>query len=242
MLSKAQIKLITGLHQKKYRNKSGLFLAEGPKVVRELLDSGIRLHSLYTTAGVAEWPEQAVEVSEAELRKLSALKNPGTTLGVFYTPQSGDLPIDGLVLALDTIRDPGNLGTIVRLADWFGISDIVCSQDTVDCFNPKVVQATMGSIARVSLHYLDLEEFLRATDLPIYGGFMNADSVYEQKLPEDAILVLGNEGQGISKPIETLVNHQIAIPRFGELAQTESLNVAMAAAILINEFRRPIGR
>ena len=217
-------------------------MAEGPKVVRELLNSGIRLHSLYTTADVTAWPEDTVEVSEAELRKLSALKNPGTTLGVFYSPQSGDLPTDGLVLALDTIRDPGNLGTIVRLADWFGISHIVCSQDTVDCFNPKVVQATMGSIARVSLHYLDLEEFLTTTDLPIYGGFMNANSVYQKQLPEHAILVLGNEGQGISKAIENRIDHQIAIPRFGELGQTESLNVAMAAAILINEFRRPIGR
>ena len=242
MLSKAQIKLITGLHQKKYRNKSGLFLAEGPKVVQELLSSGIGLHSLYTTGDLSAWPEQTVQVSESELRKLSALKNPGNTLGVFHLPKSGDLPLDGLVIALDTIRDPGNLGTIIRLADWFGVRHIVCSQDTVDCFNPKVVQATMGSIARVSLHYLDLAHFLSATDLPIYGGFMDADSVYLQELAENAILVLGNEGQGISKPIEDQVDHRIAIPRFGSQGQTESLNVAMAAAILINEFRRPIGR
>lgn len=217
-------------------------MAEGPKVVRELLNSGMRVHSLFTTTAISEWPERTIQVGEADLRKLSALKNPGNTVGVFYIPESGSSPVNGLILALDSVRDPGNLGTIIRLADWFGISDIVCTLDTVDCFNPKVVQATMGSIARVAVHYLDLEQFLADSSLPVYGGFMDADSVYQQQLPEDAILVLGNEGQGISKAMEQSIDHAISIPRFGEQGQTESLNVAMAAAILINEFRRPTGK
>ncbi|WP_181039933.1 RNA methyltransferase [Aureitalea marina] len=242
MLSKAQIKLITGLHQKKYRNKTGLFLAEGPKVVRELLNSGLQLHSLLTTDDISKWPNGTLQVSDTELKKLSALKNPGTTLGIFYIPDPVEARVDGLVLALDAVRDPGNLGTLIRLADWYGISSIVCSEDTADCFNPKVVQATMGSIARVRLHYLNLREFLNHCPNPVYGGYMDSDSVYSTTLSENAVLVLGNEGQGISDEVSQVIDHRISIPRFGENGTTESLNVATAGAILINEFRRPTGR
>jgi TrmH family RNA methyltransferase len=144
----------------------------------------------------------------------------------------------GLIVALDAIRDPGNLGTIIRLCDWFGVQQLICSEDTADCYNPKVVQATMGSLARVQIHYVSLLEFFEATDLPIYGGFMDGKNVYSEKLPKDGIIVMGNEANGISEEIIQKITHKITIPRFGNLQKTESLNVATATAILLSEFRR----
>lgn len=242
MLSKAQIKLITGLHQKKYRNNYGLFIAEGPKLIAELIHAGIELHSLYSQVELNDIHEDFILVTPSELKKISALKNPSTALGVFRIPPLSSNPTQGLVLALDKVRDPGNMGTIIRLADWYDIKDIVCSRETVDCYNPKVVQATMGSIARVRIHYLELPDFLAKASMPVYGGYMEASSIYDQKLTENAILVLGNEGQGISETVGQQIDHRVSIPRFGQQSQTESLNVAMAAAVLINEFRRPIGK
>ena len=144
----------------------------------------------------------------------------------------------GIILALDDIRDPGNLGTIIRLCDWFGINDLVCSETTVDCFNPKVVQASMGSIARVNITYQPLDVVLNQTKGTVFGAFMDGTDVYKTTLPNKGILVLGNEANGISKPIEAMVSSRIAIPRFGNLQATESLNVATAAAILLSEFKR----
>lgn len=132
------------------------------------------------------------------------------------------------------------MGTIIRLCDWFGIKDLVCSKETVDCFNPKVVQATMGSITRVNINYVDLVDFLKETDLPVFGAFMDGETIYTKQLPEKGVLVMGNEANGISKPVETLINEKISIPRFGDLQATESLNVATATAILLSEFKRRI--
>jgi len=143
-----------------------------------------------------------------------------------------------LIIALDTIRDPGNLGTIIRLCDWFGVSQIVCSSETVDAFNPKVVQATMGSITRVQINYIDLPAFISKTTLPVYGTFMDSASIYSTNLPKNAVLIMGNEANGISSKIESLITERITIPRFGESQQTESLNVATATAIILSEFRR----
>jgi TrmH family RNA methyltransferase len=144
----------------------------------------------------------------------------------------------GIILVLDDVRDPGNLGTILRLCDWFGISDLVCSVGTVDIYNPKVIQATMGSIARVNTNYVDLADFLSQTSLPVIGTFMDGANIYMQHLPQEGIIIMGNEANGISENIEKLVSHRLAIPRFGELQQTESLNVATATAIVLSEFRR----
>ena len=225
------------MQQKKYRDKHGLFVAEGPKLIDELLQSGIKLHSFFSTEAIAESPENHYEISARDLRKISGLKSPNTALALFKIPEPQELKINGLSLALDAVRDPGNLGTIIRLCDWFGISRLLCSPDTADCFNPKVVQATMGSIARVNIHYIDLEDFLSQTELPVYGAVMNGSNVYSAPFEQDAILVMGNEANGISEGVLKAVTHSVTIPRFGG-NDTESLNVATATAILLSEFRR----
>ena len=177
-------------------------------------------------------------ISEGDLNKISALANPNNCLAIFKMPKPKSIIDKGLIVALDDIRDPGNLGTIMRLCDWFGIEQLVCSENSVDVYNPKVVQATMGSISRVNVNYIDLESFLQKTKLPVFGTFMDGTIIYKELLPEEGIVVFGNEANGISEKIEKLTTKRIAIPRFGAIQVTESLNVATAAAIVLNEFRR----
>ena len=241
MISNKQAKLITSLKLKKYREKHGFFVAEGPKVISELIDEGVSLTWMYTVDPSLASADNHFVINEAALKKISFLKTPNTSLAVFEIPESPSLPDSGLIVALDALRDPGNLGTIIRLCDWFGVKHLVCSSDTVDCYNPKVVQASMGSLGRVNIHYLPLLDFLSETDLPVYGGFMDGVEVYDAQLPKNGILVVGNEANGISETVETTISHRITIPRFGPLQRTESLNVATAMAILLNEFRRPTG-
>ena len=240
MVSKNQIKLITSLQQKKYRKQEQLFFAEGVKVVQELLHSNFELQELFTTKqDFLTVPKNKVHaISEAELKKISALTTPNTCLAVFKIPKAVAYEQNGLILALDDVRDPGNLGTIIRLCDWFGIKTLFCSEESVDVYNPKVVQATMGSISRVNVVYGNLEQFLTAAKLPIFGTFMDGSIIYKEKLPTEGIIVMGNEANGISKPIENLVSKRITIPRFGDLQATESLNVATATAIILSEFKR----
>lgn len=238
MLSKNQIKIITRLKQKKYRQQEGFFVAEGIKVINELLASSFKIHQLYTTESFNNSAITETIITEAELKKISFLTTPNKALAVFNVSKPELVSTNNLVLALDDVRDPGNLGTIIRLCDWFGIKNLVCSIGTVDCYNPKVIQATMGSITRVNINYLDLNTFLSKVEVPVLGAFMDGENVYKNKLPEKGILVLGNEANGISKSIEALVTKRIAIPRFGELQATESLNVATAGAILLSEFKR----
>ncbi|MDP2686698.1 MAG: RNA methyltransferase [Aequorivita sp.] len=242
MASKNQTKLITSLQQKKYRDQTGFFVAEGPKVIAELLNEGLKLQSFFSTDASQIVAENHFHITEAELNKISFLKTANTSLAVFEIPKPKFLQDSGLMVALDAIRDPGNLGTIIRLCDWFGVQQLICSEDTADCFNPKVVQATMGSLARVQINYLSLSEFFEKTNLPIYGGFMDGKNVYSEKLPKDGIIVMGNEANGISEEIIQKITHKITIPRFGNLQKTESLNVATATAILLSEFRRSIER
>lgn len=240
MLSKSQLKLITSLRQKKYRNNHKLFFVEGIKVVNEFLSSNFEVYKVFCTDAFEHTlPLDVVElISESDLRKISLLKSPNQVLGVFKIPSEKAVVKNGLTVVLDAVNDPGNLGTIVRLCDWFGIEQIVCSQDTVDCYNPKVVQATMGSLTRVSLVYTDLKTYLALENRPIYAAMMDGENVYESNLKNDAILVMGNEANGISKEILSLVTNSIAIPQFGNQQKTESLNVATATAILLSEFRR----
>ena len=179
-------------------------------------------------------------VTDAELKKISALTTPNTCLAIFKIPATISFLQNGLIVALDDVRDPGNLGTIIRLCDWFGIKTLFCSEETVDIYNPKVVQATMGSIGRVNVVYGDLENLLAETKLPIFGTFMDGKNIYQENLPNEGIIVMGNEANGISKTIEKLVSERIAIPRFGDLQATESLNVATATAIILSEFKRGI--
>lgn len=236
MLSKSQIKRITSLGQKKYRNREGIFVAEGIKVIRELLDSSLVLEGLWSVDENAF--AKAEPTTLTDLKKVSFLKTPQTAIALFRIPQAENPKENGLTLVLDDVRDPGNLGTIIRLCDWFGVTDVVCSKETVDCYNPKVVQATMGSLTRVNIVYTDLMDYLNASERPIYGTFMDGDPVYTSKLALDGILVMGNEANGISTEIQSVIDQRIGIPRFGPEQATESLNVATATAIFLSEFKR----
>ena len=238
MLSKSQIKLITSLKQKKYRQQHGFFVVEGIKTINELLQSNFLLHILYTTESFNIDAKKEVLISEADLKRISFLTTPNKALAIFKIPEPKAISNEKLIVALDAIRDPGNLGTIIRLCDWFGVKNLVCSIKTVDCFNPKVIQATMGSITRVNISYVDLVEFLSEIKLPIYGAFMEGENIYAKQNLKAGVLVMGNEANGVSKEVEALIKEKVSIPRFGQLQVTESLNVATATAILLSEFKR----
>lgn len=240
MLTKNQIKYITQLKQKKFRDLNKVFVAEGFKVINELLNSTLQLEHIYTTKklnfNVSK--EFVTEISEADLKKISSLTTPNDCLAVFKMRDDTLPQPNGLKIALDNVRDPGNLGTIIRLCDWFGVTDLICSNETVDVYNSKVVQATMGSLTRVNIFYTNLVDYLKDTNEPIFGTFMDGTNIYKTDLPTNGIIVMGNEANGISAEIEALVTAKIAIPRFGNLQQTESLNVATATAIILSEFKR----
>ncbi|MGV6845729.1 MAG: TrmH family RNA methyltransferase [Lutibacter sp.] len=238
-LSKSQFKLITSLHQKKYRNKHRLFVVEGLKTVKEFINSPFKLATLFSVEeNLFEENINTVLITEAELKKISNLKSPNKVLALFEIPKEHNIENQGLILALDDVNDPGNLGTIIRLCDWFGITQIVCSKNTVDCYNSKVIQSSMGSLTRVQLYYENLIEFINSSSLPVFATEMGGNSIYETNCPKNAIIVMGNEANGIRNKILEKAHHLIGIPRYGNLQQTESLNVAMATAIVLNEFRR----
>ena len=239
MLTKNQSKRILGLKQKKQRLKQGLFIVEGPKVVQEFIDSNYELVEIFSiNNNYAHFEGKLTIIDEKELKKISSLVAPNTVLAVFKIPTPIEVNSNGLILALDELNNPGNLGAIIRLCDWFGIKDLVCSTTTVDCYNSKTIQAAMGSHTRVNIIYLNLELFLD-TQSNIMGTFMDAKtSIYEMELPSSGVVVLGNEANGISDAIASKLNTRLVIPRFGLLKQTESLNVANAAAIVLSEFKR----
>ena len=240
-ISKAQIKLVRSLQQKKFRDESGLFVAEGAKCVDELRKSFELVH-LY---------REGENATRTEIEQMSGLRTPQGVVGVFRKRPIEDcrLKIEDLILALDGIQDPGNLGTIIRTCDWFGVHDIVCSPDTADCYNPKVVQATMGALARVRVHYVDLPAWLKElkiqkSKLKIIGTLLEGKDMYDV-MPScrhdetPAIIVMGNEGNGISQEVRSLITHPIRIPSYPKNAETsESLNVSIATAIVLAEFRR----
>ena len=240
MVTKNQIKHITALQQKKYRQSEGLFIAEGQKVINELLDSQFKLQHLYVTDAIFPTvrDDQKTQISDDQLKKISALTTQNNCLAVFAMQEEKVVKTTGIVVALDNLRDPGNMGTIIRLCDWFGITQLICSHGTVDLYNPKVVQATMGSLTRVQVNYVDLPKFLQNQGVPVFGTFMDGENIYSKHLPENAIIVLGNEANGISKEIEAIVSQKLSIPRFGDIQATESLNVASATAIILSEFSR----
>ena len=239
-ISKNQLKIITSLSQKKYRQKHQLFIAEGVKVVNELLNSSFEIETLFAVDDFESDVslDKLVRISEKDLQKISNLKTSNKVLGVFKIPEEGTLQKSGITIALDGINDPGNLGTIIRLCDWFGVAQLICSKDTVDCYNQKVVQASMGSLTRISIKYLDLNEYLTDTKLPTFIADMDGENVYKSILPNEAVLIMGNEANGVSDEIKALIKNKVSIPRFGETQETESLNVATATAILLSEFKR----
>ena len=237
-LSKNHLKLITSLSQKKYRHKYKLFVVEGVKVVQEFLNSSYELEILFSTESSFSYLDSFIEVSEQELKKISSLKTPNKVIALFKIPVEKNSSPSGLIVALDAINDPGNLGTIIRLCDWFGIDQLLCSKETVDCYNTKVVQSSMGSLTRVAISYIDLKEYLTSVSIPVFIADMDGDNIYEMKPPTSAVLVMGNEANGISNYIKEIVSTKITIPRYGDSQLTESLNVATATAILLSEFRR----
>ena len=248
MLSKSKIKLINSLSQKKFRDETALFIAEGTKLVLDLMTT------LQCTllAATSEWlkehksirAEEVVEVNAHELSKLSNQKSPQGVLAIFAKPSykwNIEELVPKLTLALDEVQDPGNLGTILRIADWFGITDVFCSESTADAFNPKAVQASMGALARVKVHTVQLDKFIQSCSIimPVYGTFMDGENLYSQTLTPNGIIVMGNEGNGISSDIAKLVTRRLLIPNYptGQTA-VESLNVGVATALVCSEFRR----
>lgn len=240
MLSKNNIKLIKSLEHKKYRNQHQLFVVEGVKNVQEFLNSRFELSHLFTTdtTFLIKDAQKISYITEDELKKISFLKTPNTQLALFKIPVNKIVSKEKLLVGLDAINDPGNLGTIIRLCDWFGIEQLICSEDTVDCYNQKVVQATMGSLTRVKITYTDLKEFLKSYQNSIYGTFMDGASIYNADLYQNGIIIMGNEANGISKEIEELISEKLSIPTFRAIQETESLNVATATAIVLSEFKR----
>lgn len=237
MISKGQIKYVKQLEMKKHRKSEGAFVAEGPKVVGDLLSAGFTPKIIFATEQWKDNSHAAQLVTDEELRKVSFLQHPQQVLAVFNM-RDHLLPsaVSPLALALDGIQDPGNLGTIIRVADWFGLTTIYCSTDTVDAWSPKVVQATMGSIARVDIIYTDLVQLLSKAEVPVYGTLLDGENIYEKTLAPQGIIVMGNEGNGISQAVRPLLTQHLLIPQYHEGA--ESLNVAIATAITCAEFRR----
>ncbi len=247
MISKNQIKFVRQLEQKKFRKAENLFIAEGHKVVGDLLAAGFRPTQLFATN---EWIScnptvSAIEVTPDELARVSLQQHPQQVLALFpipnYDPSSPIAQhLSSLSLLLDNIQDPGNLGTIIRIADWFGIDTIYCSTGTVDAWNPKVVQATMGSIARVKIIYIEPDTLFNQIppDYPIYGTFLDGDNIYTQQLTPHGLIVMGNEGNGISDAVRKRVSKKLLIPDFHKGDTADSLNVAIATAITCSEFRR----
>ncbi len=245
MLSKSQISFIKSLHQKKYRKEHGLFLVEGIKSIKEFFQSNYSIHSIfYNNEQSNLLPKlpaniNLFEVNNVELGKISTLQTPQGFLAVVHLPRTekinGSALKNQFTLVLDGVQDPGNLGTIIRTADWFGFKKIICSEDTVEAFNPKTVQATMGSLARVSIHYENLTSFFDRNSLPVFGALLDGASIYETNWGNEGLIILGNEGKGISEEIIKKVNKPVTIPRFGE---AESLNVAVSAAIFCAELVR----
>ena len=249
MLSKALQKRISALDNKKQRKESGLFVAEGSKTVLDLIAAGLKTDRLIATA---EWLNEhalqpgtdVVEVSNEEMRRISFQQAPQGVMGIFHQPKhliDISAPQQRLCLALDNVQDPGNLGTIIRIADWFGIEDIFCSIGTADIYNPKTIQATMGAVARVKVHYVDLPSFIASINgkAPIYGTFLDGDNIYSKKLEYNGLIIMGNEGNGISKECGEHVTERLFIPNYPVGRETsESLNVSVATAIICSEFRR----
>ena len=239
MVSDKQIKIIKSLKHKKNRIKHNLFVAEGDKTILELILAGYNIHSLYSINIQIEGVKNSVgQLSKSELNKISNLSNPKNSLAVFEIPKPKNINYNKLVIGLDNISDPGNLGTIIRLCDWFGIEDLICSFDTVDCYNPKVIQASMGSISRINITYLDLQNSLESNSLKTYGTYMQGDSIYEIDEIQKGVILFGNEANGINPNLSKFIDRKLSIPRFGKLKKTESLNVANALSIVLSENAR----
>ena len=239
MVSDKQIKIIKSLKLKKNRIKHNLFVAEGNKTILELILADFKINSLYSiNTNIEGIDNSVVQLSKSELNKMSNLSNPKNSLGVFEIPKSKKIYYSKLIIGLDNISDPGNLGTIIRLCDWFGVEDLICSFETVDCYNPKVIQASMGSISRVNITYLDLQKTIEKNSFKTYGTYMHGDSLYDIDEIQQGLVLFGNEANGINPNLSKFIDKRLSIPRFGKLKKTESLNVANALSIVLSENAR----
>ncbi|MCY1721612.1 RNA methyltransferase [Prolixibacteraceae bacterium Z1-6] len=253
MISKNTIKLIKSLATKKYRTKEQLFLVEGDKMVAEVLQSDLKIKELIITS---DFPhsiqnqsiniEKTTVADHKQLKQASLLNHPQNSMAICRIPNPRKFPNqlpNALSVYLDGIQDPGNLGTIIRICDWFGIEDVFCSPDTVDLYNPKVIQASMGSFNRINLlecEFSDIKTLAKKSDTQIFGTFMDGKNIYSEILPKNSLLVMGNEGNGIRKKVEALIDKRISIPNLSSnIEKAESLNVSVATAILCSEFKRP---
>ncbi len=242
-MTKAEIQFIRSLSDKRTRDAEHLFIAEGDKLVEEIRNSAFPIRRIYTTRPDIKG-EDVEHIEKRDMERISQLKTATDTLAVVEQPRYRlDIDSNSLILALDGVQNPGNLGTIIRLADWFGIKDIVCSKECADCYNPKVVQATMGAILRVRVHYVDdLADLLssaKTKGMPIYGTLLTGENIYTTNIENRGIIVMGNEGRGLTPECCTTLTHQLLIPPYPADAPTsESLNVAMATGIILSEFRR----
>ena len=240
MVSKKDIKLINSLKQKKFRDLKHFFVVEGKKSISEFLDSNYKLVKLFSIdCSFFNDLDNQIEISSDELRKISFFNNPDDHLAIFKIPENISVNENSLIVALDSVRDPGNLGTIIRTCEWFGVNDIICSNDSVDCFNPKVVQSAMGSLSRISINYLDLNSYLKNTKLNLTGMTLNGDSLYNNKSSfEKGILIFGNEANGISDKLLSLLNQNLTIPRSINSDFPESLNLSISVGVVLGEIKR----
>ena len=232
MITNSELKYIKKLGRKKYRNLHSHFVAEGDKVFSDFFDSSISMFKSYSTKKILG--QNTVIVTDSCMKRMTFLKNPSNILGIFSIPEKKKAPINEKVLVLDNVSDPGNLGSLIRLCDWFGFENVVCSKKTVDCYNPKVVQSSMGSLARINIFYEDLKSYLSKVSIPVYGAFLNGKLINKVTFPNEFVLIFGNESNGISQSINKFVNHKITIAK-GSKSVVDSLNITSATAILMNE-------
>ncbi len=240
MVSKNELKILTSLYQKKYRDKHGLFLVEGRKTIEEFLNSSYSCRQIYV-ANIEKnaFPKELIShLSINDLKKISNLKHTSGHIGVFELPNDQVMIEQDIKIVLDHIQDPGNLGTIIRLCDWFGIEQLICSKDTVDCYNPKVVQASMGSLSRVKVLYVDIEEFINDRQEEIVSMLLNGENIYQTTLPKKAVYIIGNESNGIRPSLVEKTKLPLTIPQFSKHQKVESLNAATATSILLSELMR----
>ena len=235
MITKNQIKLIKSLRLKKNRIQSGFFIAEGEKIIDELLESKLEVVNIFSSSEKYNISDYYISISSSQLKQISNLKTPNKVLGLFKIPKSSEIDFNSNIIALEEINDPGNLGTIIRLCDWFGIKNIICSSNSVDCYNPKVIQASMGSICRVNISYMDFHKFLDSKNYNIVAADLNGQNLRDFTFSDNQIIFFGSESNGLSKTLSSKMDHKITIQRYND--NVESLNLATSVGIILSELK-----
>ena len=238
MITKNQIKLVKSLRLKKNRIQSGFFIAEGEKIVDELIESDLYMVNIFSVSEKYKNLENYVSINSAKLKQISNLKSPNNVLGVFKIPTNPEIDFNSNIVALQDVNDPGNLGTIIRLCDWFGIKDIICSNNSVDCYNPKVIQSSMGSISRVRISYMDLEDLLANTNYSSVAADLTGVKLNNYSFSKNQIIFFGSESNGFSEKLSSGLKNKITIERFNN--NVESLNLASSVAIVLSELNNQI--